>query len=112
MRFHTKRLLAPVFAALALTFSITAPAQTAPAAGSAASAELTSGEIRKVDKEAGKITIRHERIKPLDMPAMTMVFGVRDPKMLDAVKAGDKIRFSAVDEGGGKLVLTEVQPAK
>lgn len=74
--------------------------------------DLTSGEVRKVDKEGKKITLKHEAIKNLDMPAMTMVFGVQDPAMLDKVQAGDKVRFRAVDSGGGKLVVTELQPAR
>jgi Cu(I)/Ag(I) efflux system protein CusF len=70
------------------------------------------GEVRKVDKDARKITLRHGPIKSLDMPAMTMVFQVSDPALLDKVQPGDKVRFSAVDEGGGKMRLTQIQPAK
>jgi Cu(I)/Ag(I) efflux system periplasmic protein CusF len=75
------------------------------------SAEMADGEIRKVDKETKKITIKHGEIKNLDMPGMTMVFQVKDPAMLDAVKAGDKIRFKA-ESAGGAIVVTEIQPAK
>ena len=73
---------------------------------------LADAEVRKVDKENRKLTLKHGEIKSLDMPPMTMVFGVRDPKLLDQVKAGDKIRFSAVDEGGGKLSVTSIEPAQ
>lgn len=52
----------------------------------------TDGEVRKVDKEAGKITLRHGPIDgELDMPAMSMVFQVKDPSLLDMLKAGDKV---------------------
>lgn len=76
-----------------------------------ANAALAEGEIRKVDKEAGKLTIAHGEIKNLDMPRMTMVFQVKDPAMLDRVKAGDKVRFSA-EKLGGAFVVTDLQPGK
>jgi Cu(I)/Ag(I) efflux system protein CusF len=73
--------------------------------------ELTDGEVRKVDKDANKLTIRHGPIKNLDMPPMTMVFQVKDPAMLDQVKPGDKIRF-AVDKLAGAFTVLEIEPAK
>lgn len=75
---------------------------------SAASSSMTAGEIRKVDKQAGKVTIRHEELKNLDMPAMTMVFRATDLAMLDRVKAGDKVSFIA-DKVGGQYVVTEME---
>lgn len=80
-------------------------AQTAP------TASLTDGEVRKVDKDAKKLTIRHGPIKNLDMPPMTMVFQVKDTAMLDKVNTGDKIRFSA-DKIGGAYVVTHIDPVK
>ena len=65
---------------------------------------LTDGEVRKIDKEAGKITIRHGEIKHMEMPPMTMVFVAKDKSMLDKVKAGDKIRFMAIHENGQMIV--------
>ena len=77
------------------------PAAAGAEATTQANAEaLTEGEIRKVDKEARKLTIRHGPITNLDMPAMTMVFQVEDPGVLDTLKAGDKIRFRAGKTGG------------
>ena len=73
--------------------------------------DMTNAEVRKVDKENRKITLKHESIKNLDMPAMTMVFQVGDAAMLDKVKAGDKVRFSAANEAG-KLTVTAIQPAR
>lgn len=73
--------------------------------------QLTEGEVRKVDKEAKKITIRHGPIQSLDMPAMSMVFQVRDAALLDKVKAGDKIRFTA-EKTGGAYVVTRIEPAE
>jgi Cu/Ag efflux protein CusF len=69
---------------------------------------LTDGEIRRVDKEAKKLTIKHGPIQSLDMPAMTMVFLVKDPAMLDQVKAGDKIRFQA-EKVGGAYTVTRIE---
>ena len=77
----------------------------------AAATDMAEGEIRKVDMEAKKITIKHGEIKNLNMPGMTMVFQVKDPALLDTVKAGDKIRFKA-EKAGGAIVVTDIQPAK
>lgn len=73
--------------------------------------DMTEGVIRKVNKDAGKLTIKHGEIKNLDMPPMTMVFQVKDPAMLDQVKAGDKVRF-AVESKGGAMTVTKLEPAK
>ena len=74
----------------------------------AQSNEMSSGEIRKVDKSASKITIKHGELKNLDMPPMTMVFQVRDPALLEKVKAGDKVRFVA-EQKEGALVVTAIE---
>ena len=91
-----------------------AHAQTAPAASGAmqvSAAAMTDGEVRKVDKENKKITLKHGEIKNLEMPGMTMVFQVKDPAMLDMVKPGDKVMFKA-EKANGALVVTEIQPVK
>ena len=72
---------------------------------------MTDGEIRKVDKDAGKMTIKHGEIKHMEMPPMTMVFAAGDKAMLDRVKVGDKVRFMAVQDNG-RMVVTEIQVAK
>eukprot|EP01034_Spumella_vulgaris_P007735 gene7735-9851_t len=71
---------------------------------------MAEAEVRKVDKEAKKITLKHGPIKNLDMPGMTMVFQVKDPAMVDQVKVGDKIRFK-VEKGASGFVVTEIQQA-
>ena len=76
-------------------------AQTTPA-----STPMSDGEVRKIDKDAGKITLKHGPIPSLDMPEMTMVFRVRDPAMLDQVNVGDKVRFAADKVGGQYTVLS------
>jgi Cu/Ag efflux protein CusF len=64
-----------------------------------------------VDKENRKITLKHGEIKSLDMPAMTMVFQVSDPSVLDSLKAGDKVRFKASNDGG-KFTATDIRPSR
>lgn len=72
---------------------------------------LAEGEVRKVDMDAKKITIKHGPIANLDMPPMTMVFQVKDPAMLEQVKAGDKVRFSA-DKTGGAYTVTSIEAVR
>lgn len=74
-------------------------------------ASMSSGEVKKVDKDAGKITIKHGPLANLGMPGMTMVFRVADPAMLDQVKVGDKIAFVA-EKKNGALTVVKLEPAK
>lgn len=73
-------------------------------------ADMTDGEVRKVDAANGKLTLKHGEIKDLDMPPMTMVFVVKDKAALDKLKAGDKVRFKAAKEGSA-FVVTEIMAA-
>ena len=75
-----------------------------------ASPSMTDGEVKKVDLEAGKVTIKHGHIMHMDMPGMTMVFTAKDKALLDQVKVGDKIRFMVSHEDG-KMLVTDIQPA-
>ncbi|MCZ4292355.1 copper-binding protein [Hoeflea alexandrii] len=70
--------------------------------------EYTKGTVKKVDMKAGKVTIIHEELTNLDMPAMTMVFRTADPTMLEKMKEGDAIEFVA-DRVKGKLTVTELK---
>jgi Cu(I)/Ag(I) efflux system periplasmic protein CusF len=85
--------------------------QPAPAAAAAKKGTLSDGEVRRVDLDAKKITLRHGPIPNLDMPPMTMVFQVRDPAWLNQVKAGDKVRFSA-EKIGGAYTVTGIEAVK
>jgi hypothetical protein len=69
------------------------------------------GEVRKVDKASGKISLRHGEIKNLDMPPMSMVFQVKDTALLDKVKAGDKVRFT-VDQVNGDYTVMSIEVRK
>ena len=83
-----------------------------PASGATTtSADMTDGEVRKIDIEAGKLTLKHADIKTLDMPGMTMVFIVKDKAMLDKLKTGDKVKFKAINDAG-KFTVTEIQPVR
>lgn len=66
--------------------------------------ELADGEVRKVDRDAGKITLRHGAIASMDMPAMTMVYAVKDASVLEHLSAGDKVKFAAEKTDGGYTV--------
>ena len=74
-------------------------------------APMSTGDVKKVEKSGKKIIIKHGPLENLDMPAMTMVFQVKNPKMLEQVKAGDKIRFVA-EMIDGQVTVTRVEKAK
>ncbi|MEO6271168.1 MAG: copper-binding protein [Lautropia sp.] len=76
-----------------------------------ADVEMSDGVVRKIDKENKKITLRHGEIKNLDMPGMTMVFAVQEPAVLESLKTGDKVRFSA-EKQGETLVVTRIESKK
>jgi Cu(I)/Ag(I) efflux system protein CusF len=103
----------------ALSVSGTALAQTStadhaghhpPVASAAAAAPASDGEVRKIDKEQGKVTLKHGPIANLDMPGMTMVFQVADPKLLDNLKPGDKVKFAATNKDGA-ITVTAIEVA-
>lgn len=107
---------------IALTLLLSAMAATAaaqhahhaPAAGTVAQAaanDMADGEVRKVDKAAGKIIIRHGEIKSVNMGPMTMVFGVKSPALLEGLAADDKVKFRVV-ELKGDYVVTAIEKAK
>ena len=85
-----------------------ASADTAASAALEARVDLTDGEVRKVDKDTRKITIKHAEIRNLDMPGMTMLFQVRDPAFLELVKPGDKVKFAA-ERLNGAIAVTQFQ---
>jgi Cu(I)/Ag(I) efflux system periplasmic protein CusF len=97
------RFLHTVGAALAAAFLFTAVA---------AQDASISGEVRKIDENAGKITLKHGPAKSLGMEeGMTMAYRVKDPAMLKQVKVGDQVKFEAENAGGG-FIVTKLQKAK
>jgi Cu/Ag efflux protein CusF len=93
-------------AALVLAWGISSGACLAESPDS-----MTAAEVRRVDKAQSRVTLRHEPIKNLDMPAMTMVFRVRDAALLDKLKVGDKVMFVAGEEKGAYFA-ERIEPAK
>jgi Cu(I)/Ag(I) efflux system periplasmic protein CusF len=113
-----KGILMPrVFAAVLVGLALVLPAVHAEEshhkpAGSKPGAMLVDGEVRRVDRDAKKITIRHGPLPQLDMPQpMTMVYQVRDAALLDKAKPGDKVKFEA-EKIGGAFVVTTIEPAR
>jgi Cu/Ag efflux protein CusF len=105
-------ILAAFSLGMVLPHSGFAQAPTPPAKTESTQAmSMTDGEVRKVDQENGKVTIKHGEIKHMDMPGMTMVFTAKDKALLTNVKAGDKVKFMVVNEGG-KMVVTDIQATK
>lgn len=103
-----KTLIAALF--IALMTPLSALADDTHHKPAAAAGDMADGEVRKIDLEAGKVTLKHGEIKSLDMPAMTMVFVVKDKALLGKLKTGDKVRFKVVNDGG-KFTVTDLQPA-
>lgn len=111
---YISTLLATLTISIGIPFNALADeANKAPVASakSSSAASMTEGEVKKVDKDAGKITLKHGPLLNLDMPAMTMVFRVKDAAMLDQVKPGDRVKFIA-EKSNGALTVTALQSEK
>lgn len=70
--------------------------------------DMTEGEVRRIDKSAAKITLKHDEIRHLEMPPMTMVFQVREASLLDKIQVGGKVRFRA-EKVGGAYIVTAIE---
>ena len=87
-------------------------AEAAPATAAAEKARpMVAAEVTKIDESAGKITLKHGDIPNLEMTGMTMVFKANDAAMLKAVKAGDKVKFTA-ERGNDGIAITKIQKGK
>lgn len=75
------------------------------------SSAMSEGQVKKINQDTGKITIKHGELKNLGMPPMTMVFRVSDPAMLGQVNVGDSIRF-IVEKTNGQLAVTRIEVEK
>ena len=105
-------IIASLFAATTASFAASHAAAPAASAASTASAlPMVSAEVRKVDLENKKISLKHGEIKNLDMPGMSMVFQVKNVAMLENVKAGDKVMFTA-DKVDGAFMVMSIEKAK
>lgn len=100
---------AAIVGVLAMPLGLHAASHPAePANSPPAQNRTTEGEVRKIDKVTKKITIRHAELKHLDMPAMTMVFQVENPTLLEKIRQGDKVEFVA-EKSGGRFILTHIE---
>lgn len=116
---HQHMKLTPLIAIAALAAAIGAHAQTTPPSGAdaashqaaVAAAPQSDGEVRKIDREQGKLTLRHGPLENLAMPPMTMVFKVAEPKMLEGLKEGDKVKFTA-ERVNAAFTVTALQLAR
>ena len=102
---------------VALSFALSVSAQTAaphahgaPAA-KAATSEVYDGQVRRINKETGRVTLAHGPLTGLSMPAMTMAFQVKDAKQLASLKEGDKVKF-ALEQSGDNLIVTRIEVVK
>ncbi len=112
----TSRILFAITLGLAVPFgAIAADDQATTQQGGTKSldstAPMSAGEVKKVDKSSGKVTIKHGPLANLGMPAMTMVFRVKDPAMLDQMKEGDRINFVA-EKVNGAITVIQAEPEK
>lgn len=64
----------------------------------------SSGQVRRVNAEAGKVTIQHGAISELGLEAMTLVYKI-DPSLLAGINPGDKVKFTAKREGSEYIVI-------
>jgi len=80
-------------------------------AASTVAGELVAGEVRRIDRDRQRITLRHAEMANLGMPPMTMVFRVADPAWLDRVQVGDRVSFRA-EKVLGNYTVTELRPAR
>jgi len=76
-----------------------------------ATAQTVDGTVEKIDAEAGKVTLRHGEIKSIDMPPMKMAFRVADPKWLQTLQVGDKVKFDAA-KVNGQFTVTAITVVK
>lgn len=85
-------------------------ADGAPASVSATSVERHGGEgeVTKIDRDAGRIELKHGPIQSLGWPAMRMAFRVTDPKLLDGVETGQRVRFTLSRSPDGSLKISEL----
>ena len=96
--------------------TIEPPAQVAIPAGSPKPPEPVVkrtysgvGVIRDINLEEGWFEIDHEEIEGV-MPAMRMIWRVKDKALLRPVRAGEKVRFKVEDNNGTELI-TELTKA-
>ena len=92
---------------MTLAFALFATTAVAEGTNSHGEMEMSMGKITKIDTQWNRLTIDHGPLANLEMEAMTMVFEVADPAMLDGLSEGQEVEFMA-DRVKGKLTVTEI----
>jgi Cu(I)/Ag(I) efflux system protein CusF len=108
MEFYMKAIMHAAFFAAVAFVPVSGVYAQAAQANVNTTGSMSSGEVKKIDKSAGKMTIKHGPLKNLGMDGMTMVFRAKDPAMLDQVNVGDKIYFVA-EKADGQLTVTRLE---
>jgi len=107
--------LSAMFIVLSFALSVSAQTVATLASGSQAvkpaTSDLYEGQVRRLNKETGRVTLAHGPLTGFDMPAMTMAFAVKDARQLTALKVGDKVKF-ALERSGENLVVTRIEATK
>ena len=67
-----------------------------------------TGVVTNVDRAGGKVTLKHDPIKSLNWPTMTMAFGVKDKAMLEKLAKDKKVEFEFVQQGQ-QFVITSIK---
>ncbi len=73
-----------------------------------AGAVWVNGEVRRIDVEGGKLTLKHDAIPQFEMAAMTMVFRVAEPGLLAGLAVGDQVRFR-IEKINQRFTVMELQ---
>jgi Cu/Ag efflux protein CusF len=80
------------------------------AATAAKESDFVDAEVRRVDADRQRVTLRHGEIAALEMPPMTMVFAVADASWLGTLKAGDRVQVK-ITQRGSTYTVTALRPA-
>lgn len=64
-----------------------------------------TGVVKRIDADKGVVSLKHDPVKSLNWPGMTMNFNVRDPKLLAGVKPEQAVKFEFVEDKG-RYVIT------
>lgn len=92
-----------------MQFAALAAAAVAAIAFAAAPADTVPVEVKKVDRSANKLTLKHGELKNLGMGAMTMSFVAKDPALVAKVKEGDKVK-ATLTKDGNTYYVTAIEP--
>jgi len=73
-----------------------------------AQAHQATGVVKRIDASKGVVSLKHDPVKSLNWPGMTMDFNVRDAKLFVGIKPDQQVRFEFVEEKG-RYVITAIK---